>query len=726
MTLPTVLVQIDFGGTVGVVDVSSYWDAVVGMEITQGRAGVGQDVSPGTLSLQLENQDGRFTPDNPASPYWPRIEAGATITVTATKSPDSRVLFKGEITDWQPEFPGGEPTRSFVRVSALDALGKLAGKTMRHIVHERAMAPDGNVAYAPLHYWPLDEPPGADGADNLTGGEALTLQVSADAWWASAADGIIDFEDVELATVPPITGATFTRSSATTGRYMSAVATGGSATSNEFEIILWLQTSATTSGVVGVGQWTLGDGTTVALVLNAGQPQVELTRPGGSLVLTTPLTIPALSLNVPHMVCIDMADEFGGEWVLYLSVDADQATDSTLVDPGTWDLSRVRVELGHAPAVFDSTRLTAATIAGVGIAGSVAQLNYYDLWQKGLATPQQIYGLDTTETRTRLIAARSGLAVPSLASDDGDDVGAQDFAGRSALEAMVELYRHRGAYLQATHTTSVLDVRGRGFQRPVTVAMTVSASEDAVGSPTFSRADFERVAVTTVSGLSGSTTYRDDALVAAIGYVEETVYSPLFYARDRYYAAQDRVAQGRYTRLRPQRIVVDLHTAVNDLYPSWLGANAWRLGSRHRITDLASSLFGYSEIDGWLEGYSERLTVDGYELTLDLSSIEPESLRFNTRRFAFGDGAATLSSGVTDSATSITIQWTGSALLSTSSGDYPMDLDLNGERVTIASAPGAGTSPRTLTVTRGVGGTVARAHSAGEPVEVWDAGRFGY
>jgi hypothetical protein len=63
-------------------------------------------------------------------------------------------------------------------------------------------------------------------------------------------------------------------------------------------------------------------------------------------------------------------------------------------------------------------------------------------------------------------------------------------------------------------------------------------------------------------------------------------------------------------------------------------------------------------------------------------------------------------------------------LLSTSAGDYPLDLDLNGERVTITSAPAGGTSPRTVTVTRGVAPTVARAHSAGEAIDVWNAARI--
>ena len=62
--------------------------------------------------------------------------------------------------------------------------------------------------------------------------------------------------------------------------------------------------------------------------------------------------------------------------------------------------------------------------------------------------------------------------------------------------------------------------------------------------------------------------------------------------------------------------------------------------------------------------------------------------------------------------------------MSTSAGDYPLDLDINGERVTVTSAPAGSTSPQTVTITRGVAPTVARAHGAGEAVDVWNAARW--
>ena len=167
----------------------------------------------------------------------------------------------------------------------------------------------------------------------------------------------------------------------------------------------------------------------------------------------------------------------------------------------------------------------------------------------------------------------------------------------------------------------------------------------------------------------------------------------------------------------------DLATAQNDLYAAWFLATP---GSRVRVTGIPSTYFGVTYIDGYLEGWTERPTVRGYQVTLDLSAADaPREGVFDTARWAFGDGVCT-ASVLTSSATSVTLTWTGTQTLSTVAGDYPLDLDINGERVTISSAPAGGTSPRTVTIVRGVAPTVARAHVAGDAVEIWNASRFAF
>jgi hypothetical protein len=68
-----------------------------------------------------------------------------------------------------------------------------------------------------------------------------------------------------------------------------------------------------------------------------------------------------------------------------------------------------------------------------------------------------------------------------------------------------------------------------------------------------------------------------------------------------------------------------------------------------------------------------------------------------------------------------TVIITSTSPLTTTGGEYPMDLDWSGERITI-SGVGGSTSPQTATVTaRGVAPGVARSHVTGDTVNIWHA-----
>jgi hypothetical protein len=76
--------------------------------------------------------------------------------------------------------------------------------------------------------------------------------------------------------------------------------------------------------------------------------------------------------------------------------------------------------------------------------------------------------------------------------------------------------------------------------------------------------------------------------------------------------------------------------------------------------------------------------------------------------------------GTTSTGTIVVTTTASNPTWSTTAGDWPQDLDWNGERVTVTAAPAGSSSPQTLTITaRGVAPRVARVHSAGEPVDVW-------
>jgi len=141
---PTLLVELDLGGYISgaILDdpVTAQLDsAVLGpttptypkditpyvREITthRGAARELERVEAGTGSITLDNQDGRFTPFNPASPYYPFILPMRRIRISGIWDTTYRV-FTAFVESWPVTFPGEVDTE--VRVSLVDGMKMLA------------------------------------------------------------------------------------------------------------------------------------------------------------------------------------------------------------------------------------------------------------------------------------------------------------------------------------------------------------------------------------------------------------------------------------------------------------------------------------------------------------------------------------------------------------------------------------------------------------------------
>ena len=176
--------------------------------------------------------------------------------------------------------------------------------------------------------------------------------------------------------------------------------------------------------------------------------------------------------------------------------------------------------------------------------------------------------------------------------------------------------------------------------------------------------------------------------------------------------------------LRLSQFAVDLVTAEHDFYAALCGTAF--PGMRLTVSNIPSGFVGLSQTDVFAQGWTETYDATQAVWTFDTTPADaPGEAKFDQTRFTWGDGVCSVSA-CTATATTLTLTWTGSATLSTTAGDYPFDINVNGERVTITTAPTGGTSPQTVTVTRGISPTVARAHTAGEPVDVWDGFSFAF
>ncbi|MER7806172.1 hypothetical protein [Streptomyces sp900116325] len=87
------LVEMGWGGLVQApwsitwTDITPHVDVVNGVTVTRGASDELSETQPGTASMTLDNRDGRFTPGNPNSPYYPFVRRNAPIRVSVAHYP---------------------------------------------------------------------------------------------------------------------------------------------------------------------------------------------------------------------------------------------------------------------------------------------------------------------------------------------------------------------------------------------------------------------------------------------------------------------------------------------------------------------------------------------------------------------------------------------------------------------------------------------------------------
>lgn len=133
-------------------DVSTYVELDQGMTIDYGRTDELSTADANTLSLTLDNKDGRFTWGNAASPYYPNVKIGKPIRVTATVGGVDYVRFTGLVDEWPVEWPGESATFATASITASSRLGRLGLSSPLVNSLDRVM-----VDIPPDLYWPLWE-----------------------------------------------------------------------------------------------------------------------------------------------------------------------------------------------------------------------------------------------------------------------------------------------------------------------------------------------------------------------------------------------------------------------------------------------------------------------------------------------------------------------------------------------------------------------------------------
>jgi len=652
-------------------------------------------ISAGSLSFTLDNPTGTFTPDNPLSTYYPNVVEGKRVRWKVTEAATTYTRFTGYITQWVPEIDG--MSASVVNVNATDALGHLSTRQVWSL-------PETEIRYdSPIVYYTLDHPSDltTDPFYSVVGGASLRYQ-------KSPIEGSLDLNSGIGAPYDPYTCPTWTSAWTGTSPYATApyLYANNALLSNlaefTFQVII-KSSSADINGVFTYGSFSLDfDNSTISVrdnMFNTMYPSVNIADGKNHLVTIT-------------------SNSSGS--ILYVDgVQVDTGLAITSLPKGK------RLEVGRGLQISTSGG-GAIIYDNFYYSGEICHFAIYDSALSATAIAFHAAAVDayygeTIKVGLDAVARWSGVSITHEGAGSPQLVDAIDTTDKKALDALALLSSGDGGVLY--DNGSGLYARIGSQLKSSTVELSLDVEADLNGSVTLTRSITEDTAGATVSSYSQSATYVDAEQATAIG-TYASADAPNLSNVELLSIASNIVAVANNHRLSAGQATLDLANCNTDKYADTL---TLKIGDRVRLTNLISTQFGRTYLDTYVQGWSESLNAQGYVFTFDLDAADvPSEAKFDDAtygRFAAGDGVLTLTSTITSTATSISVTSTGLPLTVTS-GSYPMDLDLNGERITVASAPASATSPQTLTVTRGVAPSIARAHTAGEAVEVYMAGKF--
>ena len=166
-------------------------------------------------------------------------------------------------------------------------------------------------------------------------------------------------------------------------------------------------------------------------------------------------------------------------------------------------------------------------------------------------------------------------------------------------------------------------------------------------------------------------------------------------------------------------IAIRLH-GTPTLIPSWA---TMPFGGRMTFANPPSQV-APDLIDTIIEGWSERWDTESWDATLATSPYSPYVIAIVSDPATLaevariGSATATLGADISSGATSFSIVSGSGGLWTTDPTDFPLDVNIGGERIRLSAIAGAA-SPQTATVSARSVNAVVKAHTANDPIEVW-------
>lgn len=653
-----------------------------------------------SADLVLRNPDGRYTPDNPESDLWPNFDLNCPIDLAVNLGDGGgwRTRAVQYLSDISPVWPDMTPHGAEV-VIATGGLFRRMGQGKRKLsAMRRAIEPD-----APIAWWPLDDGSQSTAASSgLEGGASMTVASGAPGF--GGIDGPIGSGGKAMLLMSTAGTALGTLSAAADGvsatgwtveAWVEAVLTPG-ALSADVRLVDWTTSSS------DVPRWRIGmSGPSGRITLYA------VDAADSTLVFwTSGAANPHPTVDGAwHHVRVSVEQD-GSDVQVQMHVDGLLVVDDPWVGKTAGAVRKIQAP--YVTEVWTTTGFDSAGVASISVYDTPTIDDHYAAGIGHLG--------EEAHTRIARICTENGFPSAVTASRS-TAMGVQPIA--SVLEILRDCETTDHGVLDDSQ--GVVAYRALSELYNQTPEITLNGlSRELFGPFAPIRNDAKRLntARATRPG-GGSRPYTDAADVAKVGTYEGDVAVNVSSDDALTDHAAWRAAIGTTPGMRYPSLTLDLLVAPQLVVPAMglqLGdavtlANPPR---QHAKGDIAL------QVRGWTETISGRRR--GWQIVANAVRADPYNVFVvagtgNSGRL--DASSSTLTADVEVSATSFQVSTTGTLLTTTTTfpGDFPLDVNIGGERMTVTAITSA-TSPQTLTVTRAVNG-VRKRHRAGTAVRLW-------
>jgi hypothetical protein len=587
------LAEIEFTPSVWTSVTADVYQDFAPTHVHYGRTTAFDQPQPADHTIVLLNTSQNYTPQNPASPYFPNIKRRKRIRFSYN-SGVQRFRFFGYIKQWTPALDGNIPVMQITARCRMDQFSRF--KMLPPIHQEITLG-------QPLVWWPLTDAAGSTQALEQSGNLGPSLGAAGTGTAVTFGDNGPGFGDGP--------GVKFQ------GPSGQALQTGQAPAVGFFgDLSIWVQLATAPGSSVGV--LNLDDaflGSILTLGINTSG-QIFLTSPGP--VSITGST--SLADGGWHHIFLSFAGSSNPSYVHTLYVDGVSVGTQTVTLLNTQhSYGRCTIGSGSGMQVLNGNLGQAA----IFFPGSVSSTRIQSLTAAGKG-----YAGDTTDQRIARWLGYAGVATADMNLDVGQVVvNTYPQDGKDVLSACQDMATTEGGgavfYVTPDGKARFVNRRYRDNRTP---KLTLSAPDDldpSVYQPSLD--DLNLVTQVNVnraseSGTQTTQTYSSGAADVFASNVTTYTVSDI----DALALAQSIVNSQLNDVLRFPQIAVDLTDAGHDLYDT---IGQLQIGDRIRLTNIPANVYPVATLDFFLEGWTETSAVDSWQWVADVTAADQPAPR---------------------------------------------------------------------------------------------------